>query len=62
MKRNMFQEAILAQHFRIYPYTWVTHISLRFEILGCEADAYDQAVERLREEDDDVLEYNTNEQ
>ncbi|CAK8688759.1 unnamed protein product [Clavelina lepadiformis] len=47
--RNMLQRPILARFLRIYPYHWQRHISLRFELLGCELSTYDQAVQRQRE-------------
>ena len=50
----MFQHVILAQHVRIYPHTWMRHISLRFELLGCDMSVYDELIEKKRENDPDV--------
>ncbi|XP_071958874.1 uncharacterized protein [Antedon mediterranea] len=34
---NMLPSAVNAQYVRINPLTWISHVCLRFEILGCDA-------------------------
>ena len=36
--RNMFNSSVIARFVRLIPIEWYKHISLRFEVLGCDGN------------------------
>ncbi|XP_033116617.1 lactadherin-like isoform X3 [Anneissia japonica] len=38
MVTNILSDPVYAQFVRVHPTDWYSHISLRFEVLGCSAD------------------------
>ena len=47
---SLFPKPFQATHIRIRPTAWQSHISMRFEILGCEGTLFKKEKEKKKKE------------